>query len=62
MDAADILTKNIDDEVRQIESNLGAGCAKDYAEYQHLCGRVRGLLSARLNIETLKHRMESIDE
>lgn len=62
MDAAEVLTKNIDDEVRQIETNLGAGCAKDYAEYQYLCGKIRGLLSARINLETLKRRMESIDE
>lgn len=45
-----------------IKESLVAGAAKDYAEYQNLCGKYRGLLTAQSNLNDLKERMEKDDE
>jgi hypothetical protein len=62
MDAAELLIQQINEEIRGVEENLCAGSAKDYSEYQHLCGKVRGLLLAREKVSDLKQRMENFDE
>lgn len=56
-----ILTK-ISDEIESLQLNVSRGSAKDYAEYQHLCGKVRGLLVAEDLIKDLQKRMEQNDE
>jgi hypothetical protein len=62
MDAADVLIQQMNEEIRTIETNLGAGAAKDYNEYQNLCGKIRGLLIAREAINDLKQTMENSDD
>lgn len=62
MDAFDYLLTKISDEVQQIQTDLGRGSAKDHAEYQYQCGKVRGLLTAEGHILDLKKRMEDSDE
>lgn len=62
MDAFDYLDKEINKEIRNIEDGLGSGVAKDYAEYQNLCGKIRGLLAAQDIILDLKKRTEQNDE
>jgi len=48
--------------VKYLKDWLISGVAKDYAEYQKVCGEVKGLLTARQNITDLKHKMENSDE
>lgn len=62
MDASDVLLRQINEEIRTVEINLGAGAAKDYSEYQNLCGKIRGLLIAREAINDLKQTMENSDD
>lgn len=62
MDAFDYLESEINKEITSIEDALSAGNAKDYAEYQHLCGKIRGLLAAQAIILDLKKRTEQDDE
>jgi hypothetical protein len=62
MDAFDYLSTQIRDEMDAIKEGLAAGAAKDYAEYQHLCGKIRGLLTAQSKLDDLKERMENSDE
>jgi len=58
----DHLLKKVDDKVRGLEESLGTGVAKDYADYQKMCGQITGLLSVRLYITDLKKNLENFDE
>ena len=46
------------EEIKVIQENLGAGAAKDYAEYQNLCGVIRGLLTAQREINDLLRKVK----
>jgi hypothetical protein len=60
--ALDLLIKQIDANVRQIEDDLGAKSAKSYEEYCEKCGVITGLLTVRRNIADLTKNMENSDE
>jgi hypothetical protein len=62
MDASDVLVQELDDRVKYLKDWLGSGVAKDFVEYQKICGEVKGLLTARQNITDLKQKMENSDE
>ena len=59
---AEILTKEIDDDIRRIEEALGERSAKSYEEYVEKCGVITGLLTARRRITDLTKNMESHDD
>ena len=40
MNEYDVIIKEIDTIVRNVEEHLGTGKAKDFAEYQNMCGRI----------------------
>ena len=56
------LTEKIDDKVQRLQESLGTGAAKDYSDYQKMCGEVQGLLTARLYIRDLAKNVEDSDE
>ena len=58
----ELLSKKYTDEIRSIEESLGAGAAKDYAEYQNMCGVIRGLLTAQREINDLLRRVKEYDD
>jgi hypothetical protein len=58
----DHLVQKLNEQIRSLEESLGAGVAKDYAEYQNVCGQIKGLLSMRNEISDLKQRLENSDE
>ena len=60
--ALEVLVGQIDEKVSRLQETLASGAAKDYAEYQRMCGEIQGLLTARLNTTDLKHTMETNDE
>jgi len=60
--ALDLLVKQIDANIRQIEDDLGAKSAKSYEEYCEKCGVITGLLTVRRNIADLTKNMENSDE
>ena len=62
MNELEYLLNKISEEIKSIEYNIARGSAKDYAEYQHLCGKLRGLLVAEDLIKDLQKRMEENDE
>jgi hypothetical protein len=62
MDGLTLLqAKNNEDRNAQIEYLL-AGNAKDYAEYRHICGVIRGLNLADEHIQDLAERMREHDD
>ena len=62
MDAIDYLSSQLREEMDAVKESLAAGAAKDYAEYQNLCGKIRGLLTAQSKLNDLKERMEDSNE
>ena len=62
MNELDAILKEINDTVANLQDYLGRGTAKDYAEYQNICGKISGLLSTRRYIEDLKKYTEQSDE
>ena len=56
------LRDRLQEEVRQIEESLAQGVAKDYAEYQNLCGVIRGLLTAQREINDLLRKVKDYDD
>jgi hypothetical protein len=54
--------KKIESEKKLIIENLADGVAKDYAEYQNLCGVIRGLLTAQREINDLLRKMKDDDD
>jgi hypothetical protein len=56
--AFDVVIKEIEERRESIAQALLAGAAKDYAEYRHLCGEIRGLSHAHAFINDLVRKME----
>ena len=62
MDAFDVLVQELDKELVQKRDWVASGQAKDFADYQRMCGEIHGLLIARQEILDLKQKMERSDE
>tara|TARA_R110002126_G_scaffold38869_2_gene115773 strand:- start:702 stop:890 length:189 start_codon:yes stop_codon:yes gene_type:complete len=62
MDAFDVLVQELDKELVQKRDWVASGQAKDFADYQRMCGEIHGLLIARQEILDLKQKMEHSDE
>jgi hypothetical protein len=62
MNEIEVVVREIDAQVKNLEEHLGTGVAKDYAEYQSICGKISGLLSTRRYIQDLQKHMENSDE
>lgn len=53
------INSKLDERRIEIEQHLGRGTAKDYPEYQKLCGIIQGLEFAKQTTLDLAQRMES---
>ena len=62
MSELEVVLKEINAQIDSLQDHLGTGMAKDYAEYQYLCGKISGLLSVQRYIKDLKQHMENSDE
>ena len=62
MDAFDALVQELDRELVQKRDWVASGQAKDFADYQRMCGEIHGLLIARQEVLDLKQKMEHFDE
>jgi hypothetical protein len=62
MDITDALVQNLDKEINGKRDWIASGQAKDFSDYQRMCGEIHGLLIARQEIIDLKQTMENSDE
>jgi hypothetical protein len=62
MNPLDVLVIELDKSVAQKQDWVASGQAKDFAEYQKICGEIKGLLFAKQEILDLKQNMEHSDE
>jgi hypothetical protein len=60
--ALEVLIKQVRDKREQIVEAVANNAAKDYGEYQKLCGEIRGLSLAEGYILDLAKKMEFSDE
>jgi hypothetical protein len=58
----ELALKKIESEKKLVIENLADGVAKDYAEYQNLCGVIRGLLTAQREINDLLRKLKDDDD
>lgn len=58
----DLLVQDIDNKVDQLQDALGSFAAKDFAEYNKMCGEIKGLLTARQYMTDLTRNLEHSDE
>jgi hypothetical protein len=58
----ELALKKIETEKKIVIENLADGVAKDYAEYQNLCGVIRGLLTAQREINDLLRKLKDDDD
>lgn len=62
MNAFDVLVQELDKEVTAKRDWIASGQAKDFSDYQRMCGEIHGLLIARQEILDLQQKMEHFDE
>jgi hypothetical protein len=62
MNELDLALKKIENEKKLVIESLADGVAKDYAEYQNLCGVIRGLLTAQREINDLLRKLKDDDD
>jgi hypothetical protein len=62
LQTAEHFKKQIDENIKRIEEDLGASSAKSFEEYRYMCGVITGLLTARRFIADLTKSMEDSDE
>lgn len=58
----EIIIQQVRDKRQQVVEAISTNCAKDYADYQKLCGEIRGLSIAEGFILDLAKTMELTDE
>ena len=56
------VVSKINDRVLQLQETLADDNVKDFAEYKKTCGEVKGLLTARLFLNDLQHRLQDEDD
>ncbi len=58
---ADVLNRKIQEHINQHLGVLSDGVAKDYAHYKELCGAIRGLQTAQMEINDLVRKLKDDD-
>lgn len=58
---AEVLNKKIQDHINQHLGVLSDGVAKDYAHYKELCGAIRGLQTAQMEINDFVRKLKDVE-
>ena len=58
---ADVLNKKIQEHINQHLGVLSDGVAKDYAHYKELCGAIRGLQTAQMEINDFVRKLKDVE-
>lgn len=56
---AEGLRKQLREEIDNYSNDVSEGRCKSFDEYQHLCGRIQGLLLAETLLKDLANRLEN---
>lgn len=58
----ELIIKEIDEKVIQLQEYLGSGGAVDFTEYNRVCGEIKGLLTVRRYTIDLNKNLENSDD
>ena len=58
----DVLHDELEDVLGSYKEFVALGHAKDYAEYRELCGVIRGLRSAQIEVQDLASRTKEDED
>ena len=58
----ELLDQKLAVQIMGLKDSLGTGTAKDFADYQFMCGKIRGLLTAQMELNDLAKNLEHSDE
>lgn len=58
----ELLTSKLEERKQRLNEFLCGGGAPDFAEYKSLCGEIRGLTSAQMEIEDLVRKLKELDD
>ena len=58
----ELIIKEIDEKVIQLQEHLGSGGAIDFTEYNRVCGEIKGLLTIRRYTIDLNKNLENSDD
>ena len=58
----ELIKKQIHIKQSQLADALASGAAKDYAQYQFICGEIRGLTAVEMYLIDLAKNLEQFDE
>lgn len=58
----ELMIKKLDDQVNDRLRFLGSGGCKSYDEYREVCGAIRGLQTAQMEINDLVRKLKEIDD
>jgi len=58
----EILNQKITERVMDITRTLSDGVAKDYADYKEMCGVIKGLRTAQLELNDLVRKIKESDD
>jgi len=59
---ADVLNRKIQEHINQHLGVLSDGVAKDYAHYKELCGAIRGLQTAQMEINDIVRKLKDDED
>ncbi len=59
MTVIDLIIEEIERKVHITQEDLGAGAAKDYAEYRYVCGCLNGMLAVKRYVDDIKTNLEN---
>jgi len=58
----EILHTKLAEQIQQVRQAVSDGGAKSYDHYKELCGNIRGLQTAQLEIEDLVRKLKDSDD
>ena len=58
----EVLNKKLDEHVRQMVDVVSGGGAKSHDHYKELCGTIRGLQTAQMEIADLVRKIKDYDD
>lgn len=60
--ALDHLRRQIEEQKQIVQQAMADGKAKDFAEYQHMCGKLLGMSTAQWLIDEMADRLKNQDD
>lgn len=58
----ELIASKLEERKQRLNEFLCGGGVSDYAEYKNLCGEIRGLTAAQMEIKDLVRKLKELDD